>query len=445
MEQHKVIHPKKNIQNGNRIRGAVFESNDGIERAADRFIQMQHQRMQEERYEKRQKEAETKAEKNQRFTNDAVINSLTNRDNYSVGDMYEPWKTEQLQNIKNKYTELNRKGTIDPVTLRTMLETDMTKLSRGSQMYKVFSKSVDEVAKDYKDAGLNKSEMNSIVRDKVFYSIDDKGNRKLKPFYEIDFEHEIEALPELVKSNAYKVANVNEYDVARKIQSRQLSEASTTKTVATKDPSGRTVYKQVRGTMKYDPLFDEVTTDDKGNVTGVEKRTQQFIDHDNKPYIDPVTGQPANPVIKEDTYQYVFNQDKKATLLFESKAQKEAEELRAKGFQIGLTDVEYLKRKAVTDFVNAHSKIKEDTANANKELQSKAKEAKVKAESNDKAAAKPKASSKLKPIPYEENQQALKPFSFIETRNDGTTKKPSGVFKARGKGRVNTNIFKDKK
>lgn len=340
--------------------GAIFDTDGGagLQRAASQIAQYQNAERQQQRYEQRIDRENAVREQRQQRTNQNVIDSLVNDDSYTVNDLYQPYVTDQLEQIRLKYTKMNREGTLDPLYIQSMMRADLSKLGTAAQGFKAFGQALKDTAKEYKDYGFSPQDVERVVKQGIFYETDSKGTKRLKPLSSIDFEDAAMNVGEVLRSQATGLGPGNVEPIAKRIQSRQLNSETGKITVSDKDASGRKTSRSYTGTVQFDPLFDTVSRNDAGEITGVAKRTQQYVNENGQPYIDPVTKTTAAPVIATDAYEYLYNGDKRTKWYIDTTAEMEANKLREQGVQLGFTDVDYLRKKVATNLLESHSNTK---------------------------------------------------------------------------------------
>lgn len=333
--------------------GAVFQKS-GAPSLRDLYVQDQVT----SRYEKKQELAIAENQKKEQVKNTYFLNKAFDPSKFGTGNPQGPEITAYLIGKRNEYAQMQKETGMSTAEMMGLINQDMADVQGYLQQSKMFDAVVKKITPEFEKMGFKPSEIDRELRKRIFFDGDTP-----KPFDKIEWDVE-GAMDDLLK-NGVDGLTINSSIPAKRLQSRQLSQLSGESYVSNTPNAGTITKKREKGTAYYDPQFDEVKTDEQGVVTGVFKKSAPFTNQDGTPYMNPETGKPADDVITDDNFDYVYNEDKGAKALIDKGVNKRVAALKAKGVDVTDRDIEFLRKDEATEFVYNNSKSRFSSTSGN--------------------------------------------------------------------------------
>lgn len=327
--------------------GAIFQRGSG-----PTLRDIWSQDIQQKRYDQKLAEEQKKAKQKEDTRNEFYLNKVFDPSKFGTGSPQGPEITGYILQKRNEYAGLLKQG-MTTAELYGMMQQDMDSVRQYSEKAKLFDKTIKGIIPEYEKDGFKGSELDRQIREQMFFEKGKDGTLVPKKFEDIDWNLE-GALSNVMENGKL---TVDQNLAFKDLQSRQLSNVSGETYYSNTPNAGLATKKRNKGTAYYDPQFDEVKMDKDGVITGVFKKSIEFLNPDGSVYINKETGKPADDVLTDENFDMLYSHRGKRKIINEE-AQKRADALKKKGVEVTDRDMEYFKRDAATEMLYNNTKTR---------------------------------------------------------------------------------------
>lgn len=336
--------------------GAVFGKAEAPS-IRDLFIQNEQTR----RFEKKQEIREAEIKKKEDAKSEVILNKTWDPSKVATGTPMDKMITDYMLTKRNEYAKIQKETGMSSAELMGMMQQDFMPVGQYLQNSKDFNLKMQKVRTELEKQGFKGSELDRLVREKIFFNKDEAGNLTPKKFEDIDFD--IEGAISDIKENSVDGLTISQDIAFKDLKNRPKTVVAGEFNFSNTPNAGVIKKTRDKGSAKFDPLFFDVRQDEKtGVVTDVFPKTRDFYGSDGELYVDKKTGKPAEPVLADEAFDYIYNGGNEARkLLIDQRANKRIADLRAAGKSVDETDKEYFRREEALNIIqnNAGNELKD--------------------------------------------------------------------------------------
>ncbi|MFD2922047.1 hypothetical protein ACFS6H_20165 [Terrimonas rubra] len=286
----------------------------------------------------------------------AYITGKLDVSKYATGTPHDRMVSERIKELLGKYSAMQRQAGFDASEMHQLMSEDIGELDNYYRSSKGFADYTKKAAAEMAKKGFSPNEISNLLKERVLFNRDDKGNLSPKPLNEIDFTTD-GLLEGLISEDYNRLSSVNPYKALQPLTYGRPTQTQNVKYRSSYTPlngTARTIDRN--GSVTFDPMFDVVTTDTNGIPT-ISKRKRPVLLENGKPYTDVAfgTNKPVS-VLDDDIFDFMYNEGNPALMVT---INKQADGLIKKlGRPVTQEEAEIIKKQVATDILEKNSKSK---------------------------------------------------------------------------------------